>query len=271
MQWEKLLNKLISIARVPFVTGILSGLLTGNISLGLITAAFAIIIWGQRPGINHIIIGTVFLVTLTGNINFELILIYFLTLVYIIDRRVFFRSFDPGFALTATTSISLISFPFWSFLLSRVPAGFLQEINISGQFLFIAALLLAFGRGLSLQKEEKPPRRLYSFLLSFFLAVLGVWGSPGIIPVWIIGSICLRFLERVEISLAISDRLFYGLIIGPSLIAGYFQLPFNIILLGLFTFLLYTIYRARRQLPLLEAVYLSVLLGIIAGRTGILQ
>ncbi|MFW6238386.1 MAG: hypothetical protein ACOC5A_04045 [Halanaerobiales bacterium] len=49
MQQKKLLDKLISIARVPFVTGILSGLLTGNISLGLITAAFAIIIWGQRP------------------------------------------------------------------------------------------------------------------------------------------------------------------------------------------------------------------------------
>lgn len=273
MTVKKLMFRVLEFARIPFITGILAGLLTGNISQGLITAGFAVIIWGRKRGINHIIIGTVFLQALTGNINFELVLLYFLTLAYIIDRNMVLRNFAPEFALTVTTSLSLLLFPFWSFLLSRIPAGFLQEINISGQFLFITALFLAFGRGFSLQQEGASSREQVSFLLTFLLAVPGIWGSPGIIPIWILGAVCLKYLEmrRFPAEVSVPVRPFYVLLILTSLAAGYFQLPFNIIFLGLFTFLLYIVYRLRRQLPLLEVVYLSVLLGIIAGRTGLLQ
>jgi hypothetical protein len=306
MKWRKL-------AFEPFILGMVAGILTGNLSLGLITTGFAILIWGYRSGVNFIILGTVLVVAATGNINFEIIFIYFLTLAYLIEQQKFFSFLEQKFAYIIVGIVSIALFPVWKMVLGFIPARILNEINISGVFLLLTALILNIKRGICLINEDDQESKVFRFLLVFIMAALGINGNPLIIPFWVIGII-LIYLSRgnygpykLWITLRVnifSERqgkkiyllgkgsrrpfyfldnnfnrikninfpfnLIYLILFGLIGLTGYILLPLNIIFIVGVMLFFYTYWR-QRKVPLLGMVYLSVLLGMIGGRLGLLS
>lgn len=267
MKWKKFL------LGEPFILGLIAGILTGNLSLGLITTGFSILIWGYRSGINFIILSTIILVVITGNINFELIFVYFLTLAYLIKKRKILRFLDQKISYIIIAFISIISFPLWKLILGFIPVRILNEINISGEILLVTALIYNIKRGVYLIRKGSQSEEIIRFLIIILMASLGIRGKFIIVPFWILGSILIYYLDirsdKIN-NLNLSINLYYFVLVGLIGILLYILLPLNIILIVGIIVLLFT-YLGQKKIQLLEVVYLSLLLGMIAGRLGLLS
>lgn len=251
----------------PLVLGPIFTFLMGNISLGLITAGITILIWGQREGSNFIVLTTIGLVILTSNINMEIIFLYSISLAFIIDENCREKQFV--FLLACLTSLA--TFPVWIYILGKLPVHLLNQFNIAGGFILVSALILTYVKGLILIKNASLEEIADYFFLSF-VAVFEVMGVYWAIPCWVLGN---YFLNKYTISFQnmLKSRmnsyilsLFFMFFI---IFTAYIVLPVNGIWLVVLIFLSSVLFYCK-SLPVFELVYISVILGIIFARLGLL-
>ncbi len=251
----------------PFIIGILIGLISGNLSLALLTTGLTFLIWGFKPGKNFIIISTVLLVIVTGNINFEIIFIYFLTLAWLIKGS----SYNHNYLYIFSALISFLLLPLWNNILGTLPAQFLNEVNIAGEILLLTGLILGVQRGFKLWREEKNEDKTVRFLLYFLLASAGIYGGKWVLLFWIGGIILSYYLERNNLKKGIPGRITVFLLISQAVVMGYLLVPVNLFIVVILFVLITYLFLRRRQAITMEIVYFSLLLGIIASRMGLLK
>jgi len=127
----------------PLFSGIISGIMVNNISLGLISAGYIALYWGDKKGKNIITALLVFFIHFTGNINFELVFIFLISCFYLLESL-------QGYNLTLYLIISLLLFivfiPIIKIILGYIPAGVLNYCNISGIFVLFFGIFMAIKR-----------------------------------------------------------------------------------------------------------------------------
>src|SRR6056297_2185849 len=116
----------------PFLAGTAVGFLSGNLSLALLTSGLTVLLWGITKAKNYIIITTILLPMITGNINFEIVFIYCISLAWLI-MKMFKDEGNKYKAFFITAIISILLFPVWKFILGSIPAQILNEFNIAGE------------------------------------------------------------------------------------------------------------------------------------------
>lgn len=280
----------------PFILGPLLAGVMGNLSLGLITAGLTVLIWGFSAGINFITLTTILLVTLTGNINLEIIFIYSISLAFIIRegkvlsfinnkltsghnylRGSFFNIRNLIYLIAAF--ISVILYQGWVFFLGLIPTRLLNELNIAGEIMVLAGLLLTLYRGQRLVRglgtEPDPAETggFIEFILILITAVLGLRGSWLVFPIWLAGVLFLKLFPQVEHYFqGLQPETGYLLLLAGIIYTSYLILPLNIYLTTVIIVISsLVILRLQRKIPLIETVYVSVIVGIIAGRLGLLS
>ncbi len=255
----------------PFTWGIITGLLSNNLSLGLITAALCVLIAGYQSDVNFIIILTVFTVVLSGNINFEIIFLFYLSLAFLLKENKFFAEKNKITLYTIAGLFSLFLLPFWSLVFEVIPVQILEEINIAGIFFLLCGLVLTFKRGIKLltQNEINHPEILI-LLTVFLLSILAIAGTYLILPIWIIGIWFIDFLKKQKKKILFPRTVYLILFLLIINIAVFYLLPFNYLMIFVFAFLISLLWNTRKALPVLEIVYISFFLGLIAGRIGFL-
>jgi hypothetical protein len=243
----------------PFITGPLTGWLMGNYSLGLITAGLTVLVWGFEPGMNFVVITTIILVALTGNINLEIIFLYSLSLAFII-RESKICSDNRNLFYVIAASVSILLSRYWEYILGCIQVSFLNELNIAGELLLLAGLVLTLYRGRNYEFPE-------SFLI-LIVSVLGISGELLLIPVWLLGIVILKH-GAVNPHV---QRIGSLILLGGILSAAGLLLPLNIFFTApIILCAFFLIFRRQWKIPLLETVYLSIILGILAGRTGLIN
>lgn len=266
MSWNKYFNYflLVPIAAVLF----------GNYSLGIIIVGFTGLIWGLESGALFISLTTTLLVILTGNINMEIIFIYTLTLAYLNKERRILNCIDERLSYIILFIISILLFPLWRQLLGVIPVSLLNELNIAGEVLVIAGLLLFVVRGKVLLQDGVEKKTFLEYFLFFFCSVLGLMGNFLLIPLWISGRYFIdRYQEHLHSSIVLNKKrviLFTLTILLLASLTINILLPIGFIwgLILLLTFVF--VFRNIKQVPTVETVYFSMILGIVAGRTGLL-
>ncbi|MFW6034777.1 MAG: hypothetical protein ACOCRZ_00840 [Halothermotrichaceae bacterium] len=255
----------------PFIITPLITLLFGNFSLGFITAGFTVLVWGFEIGMLFISITTVLLVLLTGNINFEIIFVYSISLAFLIKKGKLLKQFDRKLLYYIFAVVSISLYPLWSSLLGIIPAGLLNEFNISGQILLIGGLFLTLVRGKIIINRNTDVFKLLNFVLVILCAILGVMGNFMLIPVWITG-IYLVNVNKQKLCKQVLPLSFYNSVLFMIITtAVYILLPVNIFISTLLIILFCFLFWYIEEVPLLEMVYLSVILGIFIGRLGLLS
>ncbi len=257
----------------PFVLGGITGLIMGNPSLGLITAGFTVLIWGFRTGMNFITLTTLILVFLTGNINLEIIFLYTLTMAVLVEEDNLFPFLDnkPSYLIVAIFSIVL--YPIWKVLLGLIPAEFLNEINIAGIILVITGILLSLVRGRRLIEGKKfEIDRLVQHLLIFVTASLSLNGSWFALPFILVSIYLDEKKEDLKLFLLPSSPLILNaLLFSTTFFAAYLLLPLNLLIVVAIVFIPAYFFWKKEVIPLVELVYLAVILGLLAGRLGVLS
>lgn len=265
MYWKRLLFN-------PLLLTPVLGLLLGNAQLGLITAGLSVLVWGMEKGIVFINLTTLLLVSLTGNINFEIIFLYVLSLAFLIRESKYFRSFDQRIVYGVIALLAILFYPFWVFLLGIIPANNLNEINIAGEILLITGFLLTLLRARKLLGDQVSLTRRLDFLLLFMAAILAIEGIFWMVPFWLAGSLLLEHyraaLDRINV---IPPLLFRILVLGLVLYGLANLLPLNFLITVLIIAFFSFVFWQQERIPLLEMVYLSFILGILAGRIGLLS
>ena len=266
MNWDKYINHFLL---VPLTAG-----LFGNFSLGIIIVGFTGLIWGFESGVLFVSLTTTLLVILTGNINMEIIFIYTLTLAYLNKEQRILGYLDKRVSYIVLFILSILLFPLWKQLLGIIPAGLLNELNIAGEVLVIAGLLLFIVRGKVLLQDSVERETFLEYLLFFFCAVLGLMGNLLLIPLWISGKYFIdRFQEHLHIPIMLDKKIYIlltSIILFLASLAANILLPIGFItgLILLLTFIF--VFRNIKQVPIVETVYFSMILGIVAGRIGLL-
>lgn len=257
------------------LTPIISALL-GNLSLGIIIAGLTGLLWGIGPGSLFISITVVILVIFTGNINMELIFIFTLSLAYLIKEKYLFSSVKREYLYLFSFLFSLILIPFWKKILELTPVNVLNELNISGQFLLIAGLIVFIIKGRFLIKGGCEFKEYLEFLLIFISSVLALMGSIFSILFWVIGYISLKRIGILQVREIFTQILTYRdslLIVLNLFLAAYavsVLLPLEFLAGFTVLFLSQFIFRNIGQLPLIELVYISMVLGMTAVKVGLL-
>ena len=291
-------NVIIDILFNPFIIGIIIGLFSGNLSLGMITTGFTILLWGYDRTASFIIIFTVLLVMLTGNINFELIYLYFISITYFIKQSALFHSsYIKVKKLICYLTIGIISlalFPVWRVLMGIIPVQIFNDINTAGNFLLIAAVFLSIDRFWKNFLQELNEKKKFGiieiiikFILTFGLSVLGIKGQQNYIFVWIIGIIILILLENLKypegkISATLSHlslslfsenfiNTFLGLLIFTAFFILYYLITLNIFLIIILIIISYFFIFKVNQFPYLETIYLLFFIGLLTARIGFLS
>ncbi len=266
MNWNKYINHFFI---VPLVAAIF-----GNISLGIIIAGLTGLVWGLESGALFISLTTTLLVILTGNINMEIIFLFVLTLAYLIREYKIFSYLDSNLSYFILFLVSIVLYPLWRHILGIIPVGMLNEFNIAGEVLIIAGLLLYLLRVKIIFQSGVQSKALLKHILFFFCSVLGLIGNNLLIPIWIAGIYFIERYQRKTSTTIDFDKksylLFNSLIIVIVTFAAYLLLPIGFIN-GLVVFLIFAlILRNIKEVPLVEMVYFSMILGIVAGRMGLL-
>ncbi len=257
----------------PFIIGLASGLLTGNLSLGLITTGFSVLIWGYHKELNFIIPGTVILVILSGNVNFELVFLYFITITYCLKQEILLDWINGNKKYYIAAIVSIALFPVWRLIFSRIPAQVLDEINMSGGILLLTGFILTARRGFKLIKKHKyKSNRLLRFLLIIIMAGLGIMADYFVVFVWIIG---VYFLNRMSTDqkqdpIFISPLLQLIILLILTGFKGFILIPVNMVIIGIFIVLLIYLY-LKKELISLELVYFSFVISLVVGRLGLLN
>jgi len=262
------MHSYIEILYNPFLIGIIAGFITGNMSLALVTGGLTVLLWGINRGKNYIIATTILVVIITNNINFEIVFIYFLSLTWLINNIVKDEK-HKNQVLFVTAIISICLFPLWKYLLGIIPAQVLNEFNIAGEILLMAAIILNLQRGI--KKEQGT----MCFLTNTFLAGIGISGSSYVLPCWLVGCVFIYYLENHQgnrkLQISFIDKLYYPVLVLLSFLFVYFLIPINIFALFVIITLITFIYLRQDRAVLIETVYLSLLTGLIAGRIGLLN
>ncbi|NLJ84257.1 MAG: hypothetical protein GX336_05040 [Halanaerobiaceae bacterium] len=251
--------------------------LAGSPSLGLVVTGLTGLIWGTGSGSLFIGVTTTLMLIFTGNINMELIFLYTLTLAYLIEG-----GFIPGLqnrtiVYPLLTFISLLLIPIWKQLLGSIPVSLLNELNVAGSLLVIAGLLIFIFRIRLLLKARGPKEKLLEALLVFICSLTGLMGSILTIPLWLGANYFLRVFTKYEWKfnslLFQRGRLNFALTVIILLLIVYvlpLLLPYGFFTTLLLFFIPYLFFRHSRDLPTVELVYFSMILGIVACKTGIL-
>ncbi|MEJ6952323.1 hypothetical protein [Natronospora cellulosivora (SeqCode)] len=262
----------------PFViTPLITGLM-GNFSLGLILAGLTTLLWGNHSGVLFISITSSILLMLTGNINMEIIFLLVLTLTYFVREDKLLRKFDKELAYTILFFILLLLTPFLRLILGLIPASLINELNIASSLLIIVAFVLFIMRGRIILHSPLRVKDFIEYIFYFFASILALMGSFFTIPLWIF-SRC--FIEMYSYNLqsklkvkVYSDKISYVFVyiflILVSVLAAYLILPMGILSVSLILIFLAYLLRNFEKIPLVELVYLSIILGILAGRVGFL-
>ncbi len=248
----------------PFVPGIIAGYITNNIPLALITTGLTVMLWGRYKGKNFIIVTTILLVVTTGNINFEIIYIFFLSLIWVLNN-LFKKSKNKGRIFFSVSFISLLLYPLWKYILGSVPAQLLNEFNIAGELLLLAAILLNLKRGMKAGEER------VDYLLYTFLAGISITANIIAIPFILAGLLFIILQEKNDIKTNLKTEIYYLLLLVLSLVFIIYYLPLNIFMITIIAFLFIYIYLRQEGTVLIETVYLSLLTGLIASRIGLLH
>jgi len=254
---------------VPLVAG-----LFGNLSLGIIIAGLTGLIWGLERGVLLISLTTTLLVILTGNINMEIIFIFVITLVYLKKEYKILDYTDSNLSYFILFFISIMLYPLLRQVLGIVPVRMLNDFNIAGEVLIIAGLILFLLRINIVLQAGVQSKTLLKHILFFFCSVLGLIGNYLLIPIWIAGIYLIESYQHKVSSTVDFDKkgylLFNSFIIVIVTFAAFLLLPIGFIS-GLVLFLVFVfLFRNIKELPLVEMVYLSMILGIVAGRMGLL-
>lgn len=276
MNWKKTLIS-------PFILPVIVGGIMGNFSLGLIVAGLSVLIWGYRSGVLFISITTVSLVLLTGNINVEIIFLFSISLAFLNRENIIFSYLDQRIRYMFLFILSILSFPLWKYLLGLIPAELLNQISISGEILIIAGLFLLAFRGKLMLNEGVNLKKLYNILLVFISSVLGLMGSYFLLPVWIGGRYLNYRMEdifnkrRSKLIKINTDNntgrniLYYLCLFLPVILAGNLLLPVGFFITTAVIIFFTLIFWQQQQIPIIEMVYFSVLVGMLAGRIGLLR
>ena len=255
----------------PFLWGVFSGLVTGNISLGLISTGFAVLFFGYQKYSSYIVVGTTVTVFMTGNINFELILIYYLTVIGFQEKNMIFPFLDKrkGYLFVAIVSILLI--PFWSFLFGYIPVVVLDKINIAGIFLLMTGIIAGLRRGVRVVRVNRfDSRPIVMYVIIFLLALLGITGAEMVILTWLIGMVIIYKIKLTGKKVSFSPIFLLFLMVVMALIAVAFLLPVNWFLYFFSIILGIYIYKRQSELISLELVYGSFLMGLIMAGLDLL-
>jgi hypothetical protein len=262
MEWKRILQ-------TPFVLAPLTGLILGNYSLGAIIAGLTVLIWGMGSGMNFISLTTIVLVMLTGNISSEIIFIFVISLAFLLREEKLFPFLDQKIKYTVFAFFTVSLYPLWRYFLGSIPASLLNEISIAGQVLLITGILLTVLRGKLLIESGIRISELAGFILFFLTAISGLTGSYYLIPIWITGNFLLYIIKNKKLFYNLSTTHYKVILYLSGSIAGYLLLPIGFFLsLALVT--LFSFLWNREKLPVLEMVYFSVIIGILAGRLGLL-
>ncbi|MFW5976691.1 MAG: hypothetical protein ACOCQS_01965 [Bacillota bacterium] len=254
----------------PFILGILAGFISGNLSLGLITTGFTILIWGFDKFTRYIIIFTTLLVALTGNINFEIIFLYFISIYYFIKNTDIWEEVSRNIISITAGIISLSLFPVFRIILGYIPVQILNEINIAGEILLITGIIINTRRCIRLLKY-RDSQKFIRFLLIFIMAMMGLAGNWLVILLWVVGLIIINKIKTQQVSVDFSPFILFVILMITALVSGYLLLPLNLIILSLLIIPGSILYINRKKFSLLEMVYLCFILGLIAGRLKILR
>lgn len=264
MKWHKYFNHFII---APLIAAIF-----GNFTLGLIIAGLTGLIWGRGSGLMFISMATTILVLLTANINMEVVFLIVLTLAYMVREQYIFPYIDRKHAYTIVFIISIISYPLFRFFLGLLPAGLLNQINIAGELLLIAGLVLFIIRGKLLLENQLSVAAFLEYLLFYLCSILALMGSYIFIPLLLTGVYLINKYQKVfqkSINFNKDTFFFYNLII--ILIASFafdLLLPIGFLTGFLILSIIIFILRSIKQIPVMELVFLSMILGVVAGKMG---
>lgn len=266
MNWKRFIS--------PFVAAPIIGAILGNFSLGIIIAGLTGLIWGYESGVLFISITTTVLVILTGNINMEIIFLYVLTLTYLIREYKILHYIDRRLAYILLFAISALSFPIWKVILGLIPAGLLNELNISGELLVVAGLILFFLRGKVMLENGVQKKDFAIYILYFICSVVALAGNVLTIPLWIAGIYLFDrnqgYLSRRMNFARNQYLLVLSILIILSVISAEMILPIGYVTALILLLVFSVVFRNLRQVPLVEMVYFSMIVGIVAGRIGLL-
>jgi len=248
----------------PFILGIIIGLAANNLPLALVTVGLTVMLWDRREGKNFIIITTILLIIATGNINFEIIYIFILSLNWVLNN-VINNNRDKFIITTFISFLSILLFPLWKYILGLIPAQLLNEFNIAGELLLLGAILLNLKRGI--KKEEGRT----SYILYTLLAGISITGNVIAIPCIITGLILDVYRSNMKLRIILQDEVYYLFLLILSVIFIYVNIPLSIFMVTVCVLLVVYIYLRQDKNILIETVYLSLLTGLIAGKIGLLN
>ncbi|NLM97985.1 MAG: hypothetical protein GX175_10345 [Halanaerobiaceae bacterium] len=260
-----------------FLPPVISALL-GNLSMGFITAGLTGLLWGAGSGSLFISITTVILMVFTGNINMEIFFIYTFSLAYLIKEEYLFREIKREYLYGFFFLFSILLIPLWKKLLEFTPVNILNELNISGQLLPFAGLIIFLIKGSLLIKGSCQFREYLEHLLLFICSAAALQGSISSIILCLVASIALRLTAYLKIreffrifpvdginsSSLVFLNLFLAVFVSGRILPPPFAAGYPILIISQFLF------RDMKELPLFELVYTAVFLGMAAGKAGLL-
>ncbi|MFW5985064.1 MAG: hypothetical protein ACOCQ1_02190 [Halanaerobiaceae bacterium] len=255
----------------PFLWGVIGGLITGNLSLGIVTAGFVVLLYGYHKSSIFIILGTIFTVVLSGNINFEIILVYYITVVYLVENNRIFVLGSKKKNYLAAGFLSLLLIPLWTQVFGNIPVQVLNDFNIAGITLLQAGIVLSLRRGqelLNYNNFDSLP--VLGFILGYILSILGIYGSYLVIPVWLGGLILYAIITESSRRVYWPPFVLSLLIFLISLVAVIVIIPLNIaFVFSLLVVLVY--YFQKGDFVFLEVIYGSVFWGLFLASLGLIK
>ncbi|MFW5981798.1 MAG: hypothetical protein ACOCQO_01175 [Halanaerobiaceae bacterium] len=262
----------------PFIlTPIITAAL-GNFSLGLILAGLTTLIWGYQKGALFISICSSLILILTGNINMEIVFLLVLTLAYFVREYKLLNKFEEKTAYFILFLLLLLLTPILRVIFGLIPASLLNEINVASSLLILAGLVLFIIRGRIILYGSIKVRDFFEYIFCFLSAILALMGSIFTIPLWTIFVFALKknsgLLEKeIQIEEQSNKAIFTTLSLFLILIAifsAYLIIPMGILSFSIIIIFGAYLLRNFNQVPLVELVYLSMILGVIAGKVGFL-
>lgn len=250
----------------PFIITPLVALFFGNLSLGLIIAGYSVLIWGIEEGLIFISLTSLMLVLLTGNINLEIIFIFLITVALIIKETSTINSKD-NLKRYLYWGIILIAFhPVWRFLLGLIPAGLLNDFNIAGQFVVMAGIAIMLVRVWQSRKLNEL-LKFFLILVTAILAINGFWFAP---ISWLLGEVLLYIINSKELTKSryfVTVKTFFTMVV---FLISLLILPLNYYIPVIVLPLLFLVsLQQSTPIPMMEVLYFAVIIGLVAGRIGL--
>ncbi len=225
----------------PFFIGVFSGYIFSNLSLGLITTGFTVLLWGYNIYTSIIIVSTVLMTLLTGNINFEIILLFYITLAYFLKNsdKLSRLNIEKNLLFIIFSFIFISLYPLWEMILGHIPSQILNDINTAGRILLVTAVFLSIDRIKKMVIQNRDKQVIFKYLIIFILSAAGILGDNYVIFIWFPGILLLLFLELNSYSICTKylsniniDRSFFpGIFLIIAFISIYLLISLNLFIL----------------------------------------